>query len=69
MPSKQFEDMTWKERVEHLWDLKDIWEQKLRETLDMEQVWEEDILLFGRFKIGTKIKRKRWRLKKTNPER
>ena len=62
--SKPFEQMSFDERIQYLWELKDIWEKRLRETLDLEQVWEEDILLFGKIKIGTKIRRKVWRPKK-----
>ena len=57
---KDWKDMNRKEKVDYLWELHQTWDKKLEEVADMEEVWEEEILLFGRFSIGKKIKRKKW---------
>jgi len=62
--NKKWTDMNQYEKVEYLWDLKDIWELKLREVANLERVWEDTIYLFGIIPIGKKVRREVWRPRK-----
>lgn len=61
---KEWNEMNRDEKIDYLWDLKDIWETKLKEVANLERVWEDVIYLFGVVPIAKKVRRERWRTKK-----
>ena len=61
---KKWDDMSRDEKLDYLWELKDIWERRLKEVANLERVWEDDILLFGFIPLGKKVRREVWRPRK-----
>ena len=63
---KPWNEMTREEKLDFLWDCHQTWDKRLQEVADMEEVWEEEFLLFGRIRLGKKVRRKKWLPRKTD---